>query len=246
MAIEWTRAIKRRIERDLEQGCKFLHAMSCLVDVRLSMEAYGYTHQVHLQGQQLFCELLFCRQPWEVGTLSRPQLEALAELSRWADEKLGLIRSTLETRHPGPAKFIFSSYVDLGKHPPYAILAFLDRCQSLRNGTARGREASREADRAAVELLEARNLLNDELEARLRALVAQAQEIARLEIPEGMEIEDGAYLEKADRFHVWLKDWRTTTRTAIENRRHLSRLGLTSYHRKQRAYGAGHPNQGNS
>jgi len=223
----------RRIDRDMERGEKFMRAMSCLVAVRQIMEEHGYTPSVHRQGWEMLFALITSRRPWDELPDSLSQMRATEELIRWFEEKLGMLRSTLTNLYPDQAKFFFINFKMLEINPVFAVQAILERRNQLKNGTEPDREASREADRAAVELLESRHILDDEAAARLQALLDKAHDVGLDEIPEGMEVDDEAYLEKADLFHAWLKNWREITRAVIKDRRHLRRLGLIGPSKKK-------------
>jgi len=228
MSIIWTTAMKRRIERNNERGLRFLQAMSNLVAARLLMEARGYTPEVHRRGFELFFDLISSRQPWEEDLRLPSQEAAIAAISQWAEENLGPIRTTLANLYREQEKYVFYRSELLESHATLIVRAILERIETLREGTDPYREESREADRAAIELLETRNLLDRAQEGRLKAQLEKAFEpdLDDTNLPEGMETDDESYLAKAERFHAWLKDWRDTARSVIKNRRHLIRLGL--------------------
>lgn len=231
--IDWTIAMKRRIARDQDRGVRFLHAMTNLIEARLIMEGRGYTPQVHRQGFELLFELLSSRQPWEDIPMAPSQKAALEALGQWDAGNMGAIRTTLENIHSEQAKYLFHKLEGFEGKSLFRIKFFLARTGKLRDGTDPFREESREADRAAVALLEARHLLDRELERRLAGLVEKAEKLGELTLPGDMETDDESYLEKAERFHEWLTDWRETARSVIKNQRHLVRLGLKSHLKKK-------------
>lgn len=232
MTTDWTRNFRRQFERDIEQGTKYIRAMSSLVEVRQDLEAYGYTPQVHREGRQLLSELMFSRLPWDRLPLSRAQQAAIEGLSRWHATRLEQARQILEAHNLEQAEYIFKHVGHLMNHPLLIVPLFLGRCQELREGTGAGRAGSREADRAAIALLESRQILGQDTEARLRGWIEQTRELGLPDLPEDMACDEADFREKAEHFHAWLTEWRETTRKVIRNRVHLNRLGLVKYHRK--------------
>jgi len=213
MTVIWIRALKRRIERDIERGIPFMRAMSSLANARLILQEQGYTPSVHRQGWELLVDLMSSRPPWDVLKQAPVKTRAIEELTRWTEEKVGLLRSLVTTHYSEPTDFFFSNFELFEQGPSLAVKLLLDSYDRLKSGTAPDREASRDKDLAFIELLEARHILNDEIEARLRALEEKAHDLNPIEIPEDMLIDDEAYLEKADKLHAWLKFWREAARS---------------------------------
>ena len=98
------------------------------------------------------------------------------------------------------------------------VKAFLDRVQTLREGTDPEREDTREEDRAAVSTLEGRNIVGEEIESRLRGLIKEATRLVPEPSDDKSALEE--HYETARRFSRWLTATaRTSTSVCFRNSR---------------------------
>lgn len=229
-----------QLKRDIMNGTPFMFALSHSKPIRLIMRERGYTMEEHRLGWRMLFQLMSHRRPWdEDDGMSAALKEVVAEVDRWDNSSFAYARAALEHHFPEQAAYIFKDLrAKYGAQSILVVKTFLERVKILREGLDPHREASREADLAAARLLEERNIVDPEIEARLNELIERSMDLS----PEPEEeadpfaMDEAAYLELADTFHAWLKDWRQTARAAIKNRNHLIRLGLTRP-RKQRKSG---------
>lgn len=242
MNIEWTPALRQRTERDISRGLKFLRAASSSLPIRRSLARWGYTREIHGQGFELLVELIGYKQPWDLEPHEppAPQRSALAALEEWCQKGLKPARIAIEHLHPEQGRYLFASWPKVrGGYSFLKVQLFLERLRLLDLGLDPYRGGSREADRLVRKTLEERDILSEEEESRLRALLAGLTGLPTevVEEPEpfdGFLGDDEGYLELAGRFHAWITAWRETARAVISDRRHLIRLGLVKLKRKKR------------
>jgi len=225
-----------QIKRDILNGTPFMITMSHSSPIRYIMKERGYTDEEHATGWNMLYRLMSNRRPWD--EVYNGLKEVVAELDRWDNSNFAYARAALEHHFPEQAEYIFKELrAKYGARSLLVIKTFLERIRTLREGLDPHREEGREADRAAVRLLEARNIVGPEIERRLDELIERSMNLPSE--PDGDEnpfaMDEAAYQELAVAFHAWLKDWRRTARAAIRNRSYLIRLGLTKPRMKKPA-----------
>ena len=163
MEIEWTCALKQQINRDIPRGSRFLNIMSSAFDIRRIMERHGYSDEEHAEGLNLLYRLLGAMRPWEIGSWPShddDKKEKRDELLALYSDFQAAARTTLSIRYPAQEKYLFTGSPPLkGNSEAHRITVagiVADRMISLRAGDDPRREACREEDRAAVELLDVR------------------------------------------------------------------------------------------
>jgi len=220
--------IRQRIERNIDQGRRFLGAVSRFGDIREALEKMGYSETEHQLGWMLLFLVMGWQPPWQAPTLppETPQKKAIRELTRWVEAYLPLAKLALAGKYPEYGRYLFERVKYEGRHTVVAVIvALLSEVRILREGTRPNREAVGETERAAIALLEERGILGPEIEARLQALADQAMELAP-PTPPGTVLSEEAYLDYVEQFQKWLREWRKIARLCITDRRHLIRLGL--------------------
>lgn len=230
-----------QIKSDIMKALPFMLTMSQSRPIRNILLKRGYTRAEHHHGWRMLFQLMCHQHPWSEHLVEAPspQHEALAELDRWDNQNFRFARAALEHHYPDQAAYVFKELeIQYGPQSMPAIRTFLERVRTLREGLDPYREAHREADLAAVLLLEARNIVGPEIEQRLNRLIALSLELPSE--PEEEEhdpraMDEAAYQELARAFRAWLRDWRNTARAAIGNRRYLISLGLSKSRKKPKA-----------
>jgi len=187
------------INRDIKKGLPFCWTMSKSEALRSILAKRGYTHEEHNKGWMLICQLMSRRRPWipESDLVATPQAQAMAELDALDNKYFAYVRACVEPRYPAQAGYIFEN-LNFGTGPEalVSLKAMVERTQTLRDGTDPHREETREADQAAVLLMEDRNVAGPEIEARLLALIEQAMEVPILEQDQAAVAEDNLLMER--------------------------------------------------
>ncbi len=104
-----------------------------------------------------------------------------------------------------------------------SVSTLLDRLDALEN--APEREATRAADRAALETLRKRGITPAE-RARLRETVALAQRATTPVVPLPEPEQQKHRIETLRELRAWYIDWSSTARSVIRRRDHLILMGL--------------------
>lgn len=237
MSTEHVTLTEEQIQGDIRKAIPFLSTLSRSRAIRLVMAGRGYTNEVHRTGWSLLHQVMSHQRPWlpDGQEPVTPQVEAMAELDRLDNLYFAYARACMEPRYPEQARFLFKNlHVGVGPESILNFKAYVERLQSMREGSDPHRDELREADRAAVQLLESRNLAGAEVEARLLSLVDQAMDVVPGEDGDPYLMEAAAYQALAWEFHIWLKDWRATAKVAVTGRRARIRLGLARFRRKRK------------
>ena len=230
MNVKWTSKLKQRIIRDTERMMTMLWAISSVPAIQKMMKAVGYTEEVHENAWVLLYRALRATRPWELEgePVVVPQKAACAEVDAFEDKYIPLARLALERHCPEQAKYLFA---DLKRAEGGAVLGmvhtFLYRRRVLLEGSDPDREPSRAADRAAMELLAGRGLIDDRKAEHLMALIEAATRMAPdPEVIVYDQADEAAYLALMDEVHGWLGEWRESARIAVPIRRYQILMGL--------------------
>jgi hypothetical protein len=145
---------------------------------------------------------------------------AIVELDRWDGPNFEAIENCLLRGFPEQAEFVFEGLVAAeGAEAVLGVEILLNRLDALASGE--GRDAgTRDADRAALALLEARGYPKAEWE-RLRALVRVAKSMSPAPAPDRTS-RATAQLE----LYRWFSEWSAHARNAGLGRSALIGLGL--------------------
>ena len=237
MNVKWTKKLRLKIIRDTKRMMAMLWAISSVPVIKEMMKAVGYTEEVHEKAWVLLYRALRTPRPWEVEGLPVvvPQKAACAEVEAFEDKYIPLARLALGRRCPEQAKYLFA---DLERAEGGAVLGmvhtFLYRRRALLDGSDPDRASSREADRAAMELLAERGLIDDGKASHLAALIEIATRMAPdPEVIAHDPADEAAYLALMDEVKAWLDEWRESARIAVPQRRYRIIMGLARVRRRK-------------
>lgn len=155
-----------------------------------------------------------------------PAFLAMQELDAWDEDGFRRISAPLERLHPEQADFVFAGGLAASTGPKsvVGVKLLLDRLDALESSEER--QATSEADHAALETLANRGIDKAERD-RLRALVVTAQTLEAPAVQPGAP--DAAERKKAlEDLYLWFKDWSRTAHSVIKKRSHLITLGLAT------------------
>jgi hypothetical protein len=220
----------RSVERNLERAGRMLGTLSRSPEIRrILAERAGYTEEDHRNGWSLYLTAMGFRQapPSSATPAARvSQQMAIAGLDQWDAPAFERAHAALAAAYPSQRAYIFNGLrASTGVGAVAGVKTFLDRVAVLRNGSDPARAATRDADRAAADLLARRRIVHADVEAGLRKLIDQATSMP--EAKEDPPIEDSAdFRAAAIGLRAWLTDWRAQARTLIRRRDHLISLGL--------------------
>jgi hypothetical protein len=224
------RPSKETLEEGLVRAFKFLGALGRNRDLMAIMGQRGYTNADQNEGWDLLHKASGYRGGSPVALGVTASHAAQLELDQWDEPNFQIAQAALLRKHPEQARFVFDGLKPgRGAESVVTVKLFLDRLDALDGDPAR--EATREADRAALETLAKRGIGTEE-RLRLRELVAQAQQAA--DLPPGSGTADLATREQeaAQReqdlynLYLWHKEWSITAARLIRRRDQLIRLGL--------------------
>jgi hypothetical protein len=209
-----------------ERAIKFLSAASQVPSIRVLLDRGGYHEEEHKHGWELALSVLGYNTTIQNGPAKAlRQSQATAELDAWDGENFSRARAALDHRFPAQSAYVFDNLsAKTGPEAIGAVRTFLDRVAALRDGSDPARADSRDADKAAAELLAARRIVDQGEEARLRALITEATSLAHK--PVVAEPDPSLRQKLAKQLDAWLRDWRETARVLVTRRDYQIRLGL--------------------
>lgn len=216
-----------QIEGLTDKGTKFLSAASQVPGIRGGLDLGGYTAAEHNLGWELVLELVGYKlsPATDNGVKQVRQREAVAQLDQWDGPNFERARASLDRGFPEQSAYVFDNLsAKSGPDSIGAVRTFLDRRAALRDGTDPARANTREQDKAAVELLASRRIVDDAEEQRLRKLIADATSLA--DMPVMAEPDPEKRQQTARKLDAWLRDWRESARVLIRRRDYQIRLGL--------------------
>ncbi len=185
----------------------------------------GYTEEEHARGWKLLLQATGA--PGAVGAAAgagpTAAAQATMELDAWDEGGMARIDAALESRFPEQHALVFADGLgpSTGARAVIGVELLLTRIAALESGKGRPK-ASQKADRAALELLEARGITRKE-RARLAALVAQAQTVEALgPVPDLDTPRREALLSLLG----WYRDWAKTAKAVLPKRAQLITVGL--------------------
>jgi len=197
---------------------RFLMGLAKSVPGRAALLSKGFTQAEHdyaWSRLQLLGTL-----PEMVGAVDHQVRNAVVELDGWDGPNFEAIESTLLRSFPAQAEFVFDglSAAD-GPEAVLAVDTLLTRLDALESGAGRA-ATTRDADRAALDLLAARGYPKAERE-RLRDLVNLAKTLK----PTAM-VDSAARRTAQLELYRWHSEWSAHARNADLGRATLITLGL--------------------
>ncbi len=185
----------------------------------------GYTEEEHARGWKLLLQATGAPGANGAPPANAPTAAAQAtmELDAWDEGGMARIDAALESRFPEQHAFVFADGLgpSTGAQAVIGVDLLLTRIATLEGGKGRAK-SSHKADRAALDLLEARGITKHE-RTRLAALVLQAQTV---EAPEPTPDLDTPRREALLSLLGWYRDWAKTAKAVLAKRAHLITLGL--------------------
>lgn len=152
--------------------------------------------------------------------------DAMNELDNWHEDGFRLVRAALTRKHAAAAAFVLGGLAPAtGAAAVLSVKNLLDRLDVLEGSP--DRQATREADHAALATLERRGLGTAERK-RLRGLVQKAQAASAVD-PTDASADEAAkqsYLADLAALRAWFLEWADTARVAVKRKDYLIRLGL--------------------
>jgi hypothetical protein len=216
--------VKREIpgQRTLDDAptrvCQFLIGLAKSLPARAALEAKGFG-----QAEQEYAwsrlQLLFTL-PGPPPALDATVRNAILELDDWDGPNFEAIENTLLWSYPEQARFLFDGLTASdGAESVLGVELLLARLNALESGVGRN-PATREADCAALALLEKRGYSKSERE-RLRALVSVVKSVPPTPAVD-RTLRDAAQLD----LYRWLSEWSAHARNAQLGRSALITLGV--------------------
>ena len=228
---EKTELSNATVERLIAQANKFLRAAGTKPQIRAALTELGYTNEDHEEGWSYY-HILCGYNPSITKIVSEmpiPQRAAIVELDQWDEPAFARAHAALVRHFPEQDVYLFTGLsAAQGIEAVATVKTFLDRVETLRQGSDPLRADSRKADKQAVALLEKRNIINKAMEKHLRALIEVAVQLAPLPtIPEMLQEMEEARRQASLELKDWLAEWRETARAGIKRRDYQISLGLS-------------------
>lgn len=229
------------LEETPDRVLPFVRTIAIKAPVRAKMAACGYTPAEQAYAWRLLAVASGIEPAAPFNSDDAKARAAIAELDDWDGQGFARIQAALERLHPEQAAFVFAGIAaGSGIDSVLAVGTLLDRLDALEG--APEREATREADHAALATIAQRGIDRDE-QARLRQLVELAQR-APTEFPETPSEREQRRLEALAELRAWYDDWSATARAVIQRRDYLIMLGLASRRSSSEAATTSSPSNG--
>jgi hypothetical protein len=209
---------QRTLDDVPERAYRFLIGLTKSLPARAALQSKGFTQEEHDYAWSRL--QLLSLQPGAPASLDAAVRSALEELDGWDGPHFEAIENTLLRSHPEQAQFVFEGLTaSEGAESVLGVETLLARLSALESGVGRD-PATRDADRAALDLLAARGYPKAERE-RLRALVGVAKSVGATPAVD-RSARDAAQLE----LYRWLSEWSAHARNTELGRAALISLGL--------------------
>jgi hypothetical protein len=204
----------------------FLRAAGTSKAIRALLTAKGYTPADHQEGWSLLHRVSGLAEATPDLDTDVAVRDAMNELDNWDEDGFRLVRAALTRKHAAPAAFVLNGLAPAtGAAAVLSVKNLLDRLDALEGSP--DRQATREADHAALATLERRGLGAAERK-RLRGLVQKAQAASPVD-PTDATADEAAkqnYLADLAALRAWFLEWADTARVAVKRKDYLIRLGL--------------------
>lgn len=225
------------LERVPGRALNFLSGVGKLPELRGALALRGYTHEVHARGWRLL-DLAAGRslQPatQDGDNVTQTVDDAEEAIDLWDEPNFAVARATLRHNHPAQYAYVFGDGLaaSRGKGSVLGTLTFLNRLDDLER--APEREATRDADHAALAALAERGIDKSE-RARMRKLVVTVQEGVAPVVAINSKVaasrkKDPAPMSREAKMalYVWYTEWSEIARVVTSNRAYLIRCGLAA------------------
>jgi hypothetical protein len=224
----------RDLDRLALSGLRFLRTLSTRPQLMQQMFDLGYTKSEHATGWRLYLAMI----GYELGEVPVPVSPKASSpdnaLLDFVNRDFPRAKAALRRIHPTcfDSLFVGERYKQL---PSVTVQAFLDAYAAIKSDCSPSRKDFRQEDRRAVKMLQARRILDDTIEAKLRESIEVSN---RFELPETMLVPSATeqvVQDAARQFKLWLTDWRTTASAGVCRRDHLVMLGVVRRRATQKA-----------
>ena len=217
----------RTLEETPERAVKFLRAAGTNLGIFAKLQMRGYSDVVHRQGwRYLEATSNIGIVVDECPELAPEVVAAIAELDDLDDEWHKILTVSWKHDHPEQLKHV------VGERKPARGGAAVMNMAGFYKGlndleSSPERTASRDADKAALDVVAPRGMGPKEL-AAVNLLLEQAMStpLARLRTPEEEAAADEAYVHALGSLRKWYEVWSTIARVVIKRRDRLIQLGL--------------------
>jgi hypothetical protein len=220
------------IERLVALGQKFLRTLSYAPEISLQMAEVGYSEADHKEGWSLFLKLIGApdeQDSLETQQHTTEQKRAITYLDAWDEPHFRRATAALKHHYPKQYQYIFNNLeASTGAAAVGAVNTYVQRVQTLRDGTDPDRIPHRTKDSEAIKRLEKRKLAGTQLEKELLSWVEKAQAFTLPPEPSQFQkkLEEQLQLN-AHNFKLWLDDWRETARVGVQRKDYRIRLGVS-------------------
>jgi len=211
------------------RALKFLGAVGRVFGIRTALAERGYDAEEHRRAWNLLHQVSGFRPEQDAGISHAMEVRsAVSSLDDWDDASFRIAEAALKHRHPEQHAFLFDSLSSgQGEFAVLAVARFLERLDALENSP--DREATREADHAALQTLAKRGIDAAE-RARLQDLVDVAQGV---DVPPAADTSERR--QQLLELFAWLEEWTETAKAVITRRDHLIALGIAKRRPKKKA-----------
>ncbi len=183
----------------------------------------GYTREVNDQGWQLLFTACGYRPLSQPALVKAEAVDAIAELDAWDEPNFKVARAALQGEFAAQFEHVFTG-LEPGERAAsvLAVRTFLDRLDQLESGA--GREATRQADLAALAKLAGRGI-TPAVRTHLRTRVVAATVATEPAAPPNVESPAGSREAKVA-LRKWFEEWSEIAKADIKRRDYLVSLGL--------------------
>ncbi len=229
---------RRTLEETPSRVFEFLRGINRVAAIRHALAERGFDQAAYNEGWHLVLKVSGYNPPKQEVLYNEEPNAAQVELDQWDEGGFRIIKASLSRHHPAQAAFVLDG---LGPSQGFAAVAgvstLLDRLDALESSPAR--EATRQEDLAALELLARRGIDKAE-RLRLRGLVQKVtQASAVVPSPTGSaEEKEQDYIASLIALRSWFEEWSEVARVVIRRRDWLILLGLA---RRKRPKGTPEP-----
>lgn len=241
MPIEFSKEV---LEGTPERVTRFLNGIGAEPTIRTLLFEAGMNDEEIVEGRTLLLACIASPKGAPAATVTEEvqmQRKATAELDEWDEPSFTRYGATLRRHHPEAWRYVFNDLAAAtGASSVKGVATFLARVDALDKGTDKEREAMKDEDKKAVELLALRGLDSKE-RARLQELVHVALG-PTAPLPNGFAEDELGEARRSSLVSLksWYDEWAAAARAVIKKRAYLIRLGLAS-RRGRKAPGAEPP-----
>lgn len=209
---------------------RFLNAIAQRPVIFLQLQTKGFTEDDFNEGKSLLNKTIDLTYNDDLPSTSESYQEGLLGLDSWDEENFLRTKAALENRFPAQYNYIFANELKAEQGPKaiIAVQTYLERVDTLRNGTDASRGNTRTQDEQSVQLLYDRGILSTAIVAQLEAWLKAATSAPDVEGLMPSEKKQQAYLEALFALDTWFTDWSLTARTAVTRRDYRISLGIAS------------------